>query len=267
MPELLDLIYRIFVLELFLETLCKALNGGRLKDDPIRETARLTSDIDEAPEEVREALAKWARAKNCSLDEVPVILAAEAHAIELGTELERVCYREKPGIMVAEGADWKRLLEQLAERSETEHGLADHLHVEMFTQLPGMVKRARRVRPLVLGQAVPSGMGRRYKEAVKAYVSGYAIACCVLCRAVAEAALKQALERRLPEQINLDYVTLSELIDRAGRVLSSDIVVACRQVKTLGDKAAHRETLLNLDEAHQALTATRQVLKSVFATS
>src|SRR5207244_2468499 len=101
---------------------------------------------------------------------------------------------------------------------------ADHLHVEMFTQLPGMVKRARRVRPLVLGQAVPSGMARRYKEAVRAYLSGYATACCVLCRAVVEAALKEALERLSGEHIDLDDVALSELINRASKVLPSDTV-------------------------------------------
>src|SRR5262245_30444622 len=77
-PELLDLMHRIFCLQLFLEALYKTL-GGRSDDDPIRETARLTSDIDEVPEEVREAVTKWARAKNCSLNEVPVILAAEAY--------------------------------------------------------------------------------------------------------------------------------------------------------------------------------------------
>src|SRR5206468_1172548 len=116
------------------------------------------------------------------------------------------------GIMVAEGAGFQWLLEWLADKYETETGLADHLHVEMFTQLPGVLRRAKRVRPLVLAHAVPVGLARRYKEAVRAYLSGYAIACCVLCRAVVEAALKETLERLLSEQINLDYVTLSDLI-------------------------------------------------------
>jgi HEPN domain-containing protein len=256
--------YRIYVLEAFLEALYKALGGARSPDDPSRETTRLLSDIEEQPEVVREALTRWVRAKDCRLDDVPVILAAEAHAVELATELERAFYREKPGIMVAEGAGFRWLLDRLADKYETETGLADHLHVEMFTQLPGAVRRARKVRPLVLAQAVPVGLGRRYKEAVRAYLSGYAIACCVLCRAVVEAALKETLERVLSEQINLDFVTLSDLIGRATKVLPNDVVCACRHIKSLGDKAAHQDAVLNLDEAYQALTAAQQVLKSVF---
>jgi hypothetical protein len=214
---------------------------------------------------VQDALTRWANAKNCRLEDVPVILAAEAYVAELATELERVFYREKPGIMVAEGAGFQRLLDRLTEKYETESGLADHIHVEMFTQLPGMLRRARRVRPLVVGDAVPVGLGRRYKEAGKAYLSGYSVACCVLCRAVAEAALKETVERLLGERINLDYVTLSDLIMRSARVLPDDVVSACRQIKSLGDSAAHRDTVLTADEAHQALTAVQHVLKSVFA--
>lgn len=265
-PEFLELMYRIYVLEAFLKALYKALGCARSGDDPIRKTARLKSDIEDEPEVVQEALRRWTRANNCPLEDVPVILAAEAHSVELAGDLERAFYREKPAIMVAEG-NFKWLIEKLADAYETEAGLSDHLHVEMITQLPGMVRRARKVRPLVLGQAVPSGLGRRYKEAVRAYLSGYAIACCVLCRAVVEAALKETLERLLNEEINLDYITLSDLIGRASKILPPDIVHACRQIKSLGDKAAHRDTLLNLDEAFQALTATRQVLKSAFNTS
>jgi len=65
-------------------------------------------------------------------------------------------------------------------------------------------------------------------------------------------------------QVNLDYVTLSDLIDRSSRVLPEQVVRSCRQVKSLGDNAVHREDMLTLDEAYQALIAAQQVLKSVF---
>ena len=264
-PEFLELMYGVYVLAVFLEAVYEALGSGKAPDDTVRETGRLTSDINELPDVVQEALTRWARAKNCALDDVPVILAAEAYLAELATDLERAFYREKPGIMVAEGAGFQRLLERLGDKYESEVGLADHLHVEMFTQLPGMLRRARRVRLLVVGDAVPVGLGRRYKEAVKAYLSGYAIACCVLCRAVVEAALKETVERHFGERINLDYVTLSDLIMRSAKVLPDDVVNACRRIKSLGDRAAHRDTVLNMDEAYQAITAVQQVLKSVFA--
>jgi len=97
--------------------------------------------------------------------------------------------------MIAEGAGFRQLLERLVEKYETQEGLADHLHIEMFTQLPEVLRRARRVRPLVLGQEVPPGLSRRYREAVESYLAGHAIACCVLLRAVLETALKDAFER------------------------------------------------------------------------
>jgi len=266
-PEFLDLMYRMDVLMSFLEAVYDAFGSGKSPDDPVRETGRLTSNLDDQPEIVQAALKRWARAKNCRLEDVPVILAGEAYLAELSADLERAFYREKPGIMVAEGAGFQRLLERLADKSETESGLADHLHVEMFTQLPGMLRRARKVRPLVVRDAVPTGLSRRYKEAVKAYLAGYSIACCILCRSVVEAALKEVVERRLHEQINLDYVTLSDLILRSTKVLPDDVITACRHIKSLGDRAAHRDTVLTVDEAHQALATVQGVLRSVFAHS
>jgi len=261
--ELLNLMYRMYFLMKFLEALNEALGLEQSSDEAVRETARLSSDMDEQPEPVQEALSKWMRDRDCQLSDVPVVLATESYIAELAGELERTFYREKPGIIVAEGG-FGRLVERLADQYQTDTALEDHLHVEMFTQLPGVIRRARKVRPLVLGQGVPVGLARRYKEAVRSYLAGYAIACCVLCRAVVEAALKDTLERLLKEQINLDYVTLSDLIERSSKVLPDHVIKSCRQIKSLGDKAVHRETGLSLDEAHQALMAAQQVLKSVF---
>ena len=245
--------YRIFVLSVSLEARYKTLDLEQSSDETAREVPRLVSDMAEQPEPVQEALTKWMRDRGCGLADVPVILATEAYIRELVGELERVFYREKSGIIVAEG-NFRWLLERLADKYETETGLADHLHVEMFTQLPDVLRRARTVRPLVLSQAVSGGLDHRYKEAVRSYLSGHAIACCVLCRAVVEAALKETFGDK----------RLSDLIERSSKVLPGHVVESCRQVKSLGDKAVHKENVLSLDEAYQALTATRQVLNSVF---
>ena len=264
--HMVQLMFDVYALAAFLQMLNKMLGDEHSSEEAVRESVRLTGAIEDHPEPVRDALTKWMREKQCQLEDVPVILAAEAYLVERVTELERSFYREKPRIMVAEGAGFQWLLERLADKYETETGLADHLHVEMFTQLPEILQRARKVRPLVLGQEVPPGLGRRYREAVKSYLSGHAIACCALCRAVVETALKEALERRTGERVSFDYRTLGPLIDDSEKVrlLPGDIIKRCREIKRLGDNATHGDTALTLDEAHEALAAVQQVLKSIF---
>jgi hypothetical protein len=264
--RMLKLMYDVYVLAAFLQTLNRMVGDEHSSEEAVRESLRLTGAIEDHPEPVRDALMKWMREKQCQLEDVPAILAAEAYLVERVTELEGSFYREKPRIMVAEGAGFQWLLERLADKYETETGLADHLHVEMFTQLPEILRRARKVRPLVLGQEVPPGLGRRYREAVQSYLSGHAIACCVLYRAVVETALKEALEQRTGERVSFDYRTLGPLIDDSEklRLLPAEIVKRCREIKRLGDDGAHGDSALTLDEAHQALAAAQQVLKSVF---
>jgi len=66
--------------------------------------------------------------------------------------------------------------------------------------------------------------------------------------------------------VSFDYRTLGPLIEDSEKVrlLPDEVVERCREIKRLGDNAAHGDTSLTLDEAHQALAATQQVLKSVF---
>ncbi len=264
--RMLKMMYDVYVLASFLQTLNKMVGDEHSSDETVRESLRLTGAMEDHPEPVQDALMKWMREKQCPLEDVPAILAAEAYLIERVGELEQSFYREKPRIMVAGGRGFQWLLERLAEKYETQEGLADYLHVEMFTRLPEILQRARRVRPLVLGQEVPPGLGRRYREAVESYLSGHAIACCVLLRAVVETALKDALERHTGERVSFDYRTLGPLIDNSERLrlFPAEIVTRCREIKRLGDNAAHGDTALALNEAHDALAATKQILKYIF---
>ena len=264
--RMLKLMYDVYVLVVFLQTLNQMVGDERSSEEALRESLRLTSAIEDQPEPVRDALMKWMREKRCRLEDVPAILAAEEYLVQRLTELEASFYREKPRIIVAESAGFQWLLERLADKYETDTGLADHLHVEMFTQLPEKLRRARKVRPLVLGQEVPPGLGRRYREAVRSYLSGNAIACCVLCCAVVETVLKDALERHTGERVSFDYRTLGLLIDHSEKLslLPDEIVKRCREIKRLGDNGAHGDNAPTLDEAHRALVAAQQVLKSVF---
>lgn len=263
--ELLQVMYQIFVLNVFLEAVNKAV-GLDDSDEQRRSDVRLLGDIEGHPEEVQQAVSRWMREHDCPLSDVPIILAAEAYISQLAGELERSFYRDKAGIIVAEG-NFRWLLERLTVDYHDETRLTDHLHVELFTQLPGMVRRARRVRPLILEREVPLGLDRRYHEAVKSYLSGHAIACCVLCRAVVETALKDALEQRTGQRVSLDHRTLGPLIDDAERLrlLPPEILKHCRSVKQSGDAAAHRDLPLTLDEAFQALVASQRVLQAAFA--
>ena len=66
--------------------------------------------------------------------------------------------------------------------------------------------------------------------------------------------------------MSFDYRTLGPLIDDSEkfRLFPADIVKRCREIKRLGDNAAHGEGALALNEAYEALAATQQVLRCVF---
>ena len=68
--------YRLYVLATFTEALYEAFGGGKASEDSVRESGRLKSNIEDQPDVVRDALKRWARAHNCQIEDVPVILAA-----------------------------------------------------------------------------------------------------------------------------------------------------------------------------------------------
>ena len=124
--DILQLMYRIFCLNLFLEAVYSALDLDESSDLAARERPRLVGDLAEQPDEVQEAVTKWMRDQGCERRDVPIVLAAETYVSDLAQELRRTFYREKAGIIVAEGG-FRLLLERLADDYETEPSLADHL--------------------------------------------------------------------------------------------------------------------------------------------
>jgi len=77
----------------------KMVGDEHSSDEAVRESLRLTGAMEDHPEPVQDALTKWMREKQCSLDDVPAILAAEAYLIERVGDLEQSFYREKPRIV------------------------------------------------------------------------------------------------------------------------------------------------------------------------
>ncbi len=261
--ELLILLYRIWKLGDFLRLLNEIADREGF---PVEEV-HLGSELEHHDPDVQEALRSWAREKGCPIDEVPVILATETLYARLAAELQRLFFREKEGIIVAEGKNWQSLLERLTEKYNTPEHLADYLHIELTTQLPEILKRARRVRPLVLAAEVPETLRRRYREAVRSFLFRCFFACCALCRPVMEEALKETWERRFPGQANPDRFTFAELIDSIVKVqlLHVEITKLCRDVKERGDRAVHGEAILQSDDAYRSLDATQQILRCLFA--
>lgn len=261
--ELLDLLYHMYLLGADLRVLYEIVERQGCPAEDLRPSGAL-EDNDAL---TQEALRRWMREYGVQVAEVPIIRALLSYVVELSAELERTIYREKEGIIAAGGKNFQWLLDRLAGKYDTSDGLADYLQVELFTQLPEILKRAKRIGPLVVGDEVPEGLRRRYRECVRSYLFRNPIACCALCRAVVEMALKETWERRFPEKLNPDRFTFGELIDSLAklRILPDDIVQLCREVKEHGDKAVHGDAILQSDHAYRLLAATQQVLRLLFA--
>ncbi len=186
----------------------------------------------------------------------------------MAAEVQRIAFKGKQEILVDTDQTSRDFLDKVIQRAiEKPETLADHLEADIYSQLPEMLKRVTRVRPLTIGKMIPERLARRYREAVRSYVSGNPIACCALCRAVLEVTLKEEWGRRFPGRLNTDSIRLAEMIDKwdGTQRLSEDLLALCRKIKDNGNNAVHGDALLKSNEALESLAATQQVLKNLFA--
>jgi len=80
--RMLKMMYDVYVLAALLQMLNKMVGDDHSSDETVRESLRLTGAMEDHPEPVQDALMKWMRDKQCPLEDVPAILAAEAYLIE-----------------------------------------------------------------------------------------------------------------------------------------------------------------------------------------
>ncbi len=194
------------------------------------------------------------------VEEVPILAAIEEYLVVVGDGIRDRLYQGKTDVLVDNAASYRQFLERLRALFEEPDSLADYLEVEVYTQFPELLKRAKRLRPLVIGRTIPDGLRRRYREASKSYLFGNRIACCALCRTILELALKEAWERRLPGMANPDRFTLAELWQKLPG-LPEDVFPLCRTIKENGDRAVHGDAVLSSEQAYESLIATQRVLE------
>jgi Domain of unknown function (DUF4145) len=260
--QLKELILRIVNNGMMLKTLYEVVEKSNASPDSVR----LLTPLEDMQEQTRKTVLAWSRAKGCPVGDVPIIPALEALHDELRAEIQRTAFRGKENILAGTGAKGRDFLEKVIDGIQVKSDdLADYLEAELYAHLPEMLRRASRVHPLVLAKEVPAGLALRYREAVRSYVSGNPIACCVLCRAVLEVTLKEEWDRRFPGRLNSDRFDLAEIIDNweKKQTLSPDLVKLCRKIKDNGNDAVHRDALPKPNDALESLNAIRRALKDL----
>lgn len=218
--------------------------------------------LSECPSRLRSAAADHVR----GLDDVPLLAALEAAIIDSTNDVQRVLFREKENVLVAGTEDAASLVRQLAERWRGQDDVADLVHIDMFTQLPDVIARVEKVRPLILAGEVPEGPERRYREAVRSYTHGNPIACCVLCRAVIERALIDAWTMWFSDRARLEEMALKDRISiwERRRVLPPEALALLQAIKRAGDRAVHDAVLVKPEEALKVLHDTQAALQTLF---
>jgi uncharacterized protein DUF4145 len=258
--DLIDALWHIAVLV----ALVNALKEVAAEDGADADAVRVSS-VERYPVPVRQAVERWARERQCALAEVPLVAALEAAMAEQAVRVRRSFFRMKQSPLVVDNAPMTDLLTRLGDAYESREALADYLELELMTLLPEAIKRAARVRPLMIHQRMPPALVARYKEAVRSYVFRNPLACCALCRAIIEAALKEAVETRFGTNPDgLKFVELVQALQRA-RILPDDEARMCIELRERGDTALHGEIALQSDAAQASLDATQRVLRTLFS--
>ena len=252
-------LWEFYTLSAFHKTISQAVGPGVDADK-----ASISGPLEDHPAPVQSAILAWIQDHGGSGEDVPILLAIEQYIVTVGDEIQRKFYQGKTDIVVDDAATYREFLEKLVSLFEESESLADYLEVELYSQLPEILKRAKRVRPVVISRVVPDGLRRRYQEATRSYILRNPISCCALCRAILELGLKAEWERCLPGKINPDRFTLTELWQKLPG-LPPELPGFCRTVKENGDKTVHGDGRLTPDQAYESLLATQKILHVLYA--
>jgi hypothetical protein len=137
------------------------------------------------------------------------------------------------------------------------------LRAEFEHRLEHVLKRYSKLGFLYLEERPSKLVVARLKEAIKCYIQGYFQSCAIMSRAVLETVIKEGLESK---GVKMHRATLGELLEPARRlkILTDEEIRLAKDVKDIGDTAAHDSQRCTSHKAFEALNNTKVLLNKLF---
>ncbi len=137
---------------------------------------------------------------------------------------------------------------------------------EKYNNLPFIISRAKKIRPLFTEKRVPVFIKRKYREAVLCFLDGKFDSCCAMCRSITEILLKELCQNKFSGKGNYEEESLASLIKICGnfKILKEAELISARRIKKTGNESMHSKTPKNEKDALASIENVQKIFKEVF---
>jgi hypothetical protein len=137
---------------------------------------------------------------------------------------------------------------------------------EKYANLPFIVNRAKKIKPLYTEERVPAFIKKKYKEAILCFLDGRFDSCCAMCRSITEILLKDLCQKKFGGKEDSEEKSLASLINICGnfKILKEAELISARRIKKTGNESMHSKTSKSEQEALTSIEDIQKIFKGVF---
>jgi len=137
---------------------------------------------------------------------------------------------------------------------------------EKYANLPFIVNRAKKIKPLYTEGRVPVFIKKKYKEAILCFLDGRFDSCCAMCRSITEILLKDLCQNKFGGKEDCKERTLASLINICGnfKILKETELISARRIKKTGNESMHHNSPKNEEDALASIENIQKIFKGVF---
>ena len=137
---------------------------------------------------------------------------------------------------------------------------------EKYANLPFILNRAKKIKPLYTEKRVPAFIKKKYKEAILCFLDGRFDSCCAMCRSIIEILLKDLCQKKFDKKEDIEEKSLASLINICGnfKILKEAELISARRIKKTGNESMHSKRQINEDDAFASIENVQKIFKGVF---
>jgi len=137
---------------------------------------------------------------------------------------------------------------------------------EKYVNLPFILNRAKKIKPLYTEKRVPAFIKKKYKEAILCFLDGRFDSCCAMCRSITEILLKDLCQKKFGGKEDCEERSLASLINICGnfKILKEAELISARRIKKTGNESMHSNRPKNEEDALASIENIQKIFKGVF---
>jgi len=141
--------------------------------------------------------------------------------------------------------------------------IQDYYMSEKYNNLPFIVERAKKIKPLYTRKRIAAFIKRKYREAILCFFDGRFDSCCAMCRSIAEIVLKELCKNKFGGKANYEAESLSSLINICAKykILEGPRLNSAIRIKKTGNESMHSKISKNEQDALTSIEDIQKILK------